>query len=1206
MVKKIKKIIKEKRPQKQWSWGEGSFLGNVYQAFVATEFIYEMMTCDLIKYVQHQIIWHVDDIYVEYNNWKKLFIQCKKWKDKSLDIVVDCFRDYLEQNNDNIEFVIYSQDPYQDIDSIQNAINSYVWINKKNTLETYLEKSLSKVSLEFYKNIRYNCDTIWNEKKWDNTAQKLFFTDNEFKKFINLIKIYSKNFNSIINDIFTHRQYDEIAFSIIYKYICYQRYKKAVYKTEAIGLVNKLYPSFLKSIMEPNINNNEIKNDAVKNDITKKVRTFEKVQIINLYINKKSIADLAIELAHDNILLRHFLHNQKDASLFMDIKDKLVDTIIAKQDDETVKFKLLDYFADHCTADYSDEIIDIIGLILQNTKNIALQRKIWLFIEKLDPKKNIESLCDILCWLIRNSDQIVKEFTTRSATKFIDQYDEKQINGLLKAMFFSDWSDEDVTQSSISLSLKFRGQDLKDASFRESANFLWEILQRKKYALKFMDLTIEIYNSILADRDWLISEDEWKIKSTYSWWLPKTFPVQESKFEYESQRDKRIALEIRNALIEIDREDKVIAKKLCEKIIEKWEYLVYFEILSRFLADKWDEYQSIIESLLHNEDLRRVANLLEPKRFSLFRHYLTEHTEKISTFETSITNYKLDEKKVEAHIQAELATIIPEGKRSSEMQQLKDDYEKWVRKEHNIDGYTLKEDTETEREPFAMGKPSTFDPSYLSVTREITDLKKIIEQYIASESVFDMDIWDLAWPFEWYISRNPEQLVGLYNEIKSLDFKNRWQWLLGWLARGYIAHYKNSEKDAFYEQMIALYEIFSDIQNPNEAPARLEIARVLDNNDFVRSEDMGKLKESTPELFEKMKKLVIGFSTDPDPRADGPAEHVGLNSVRWTWATLVCILSFYYPKTEADLTVAIRALSDDINPGIQAQLIDNMIYLIPDTKDYDLCKEIIAKFKTANNPIIQNALARYMFRLGNTKLEKNKDLILRLCQSEDDNVRKQIWDLVWQALLNDADVKDIFDSILQMQSKDEILLESLTMVFQNKMRMILSEADATKRDKYLWYFEQIIDSKPVDKRQGHAVWSRLWYCFHDAEKLPETSFDIFNERWILNKMVCIQNQDTQKNINKFFLRFIGRDEYIEKILDLLLKQTELKLNNTYPVMLIDAWLAEEIVKILKYLYAKNKEKHLSKVVFEKMEKLFDEWLKYGEKWFYEIFDARYK
>jgi len=157
----------------------------------------------------------------------------------------------------------------------------------------------------------------------------------------------------------------------------------------------------------------------------------------------------------DITLLRHFLHNQKDDSLFIDIKDKLVESIIKKEDDESIKFKLLTYFEECCIQNHSDEIINILKEILQNTQNIVLQRRIGIFIEKLEPKDNIVILSEVLCQLIKNTDQITREFTTRSATKFVDKYTEEQVANLINAMFFTDGSEEDVVQSSVSLSLKF-------------------------------------------------------------------------------------------------------------------------------------------------------------------------------------------------------------------------------------------------------------------------------------------------------------------------------------------------------------------------------------------------------------------------------------------------------------------------------------------------------------------------------------------------------------------------------------------------------------------------------------------------------------------------------------------------------------------------------------------------------------------------------
>ena len=426
------------------------------------------------------------------------------------------------------------------------------------------------------------------------------------------------------------------------------------------------------------------------------------------------------------------------------------------------------------------------------------------------------------------------------------------------------------------------------------------------------------------------------------------------------------------------------------------------------------------------------------------------------------------------------------------------------------------------------------------------------------------------------------------------------------MARWYVAHYKDAEMDIFYNQILNLYAIFSDTKNINESPARLEIDRSLDDGkNALRSEDTWKLKGSNPELFEKIKKLVIDLATDPDPSNPEYPEHAGLNTVRGLWTMLVCVLLFYYPKTEDDLTTTVRILSNDDNPWIQAQLVDNLIYLIPDNKDYDLCKEMISKFKTTEIPIIQLALVRYMFRLWNKKIEENKDLIQILCNSADHNVRSSIWDLIWQALLNDASIEDIFDKILEMKEEDEDILEAITMEFQNKMSSILVEQEISRRDKYLWYFERIIDFKSSNKENINAVRSRLWYFFGDVQKLP-MSFDILDTKWILDKLIAIPSQDTQKNINGFFLKFIRQDKYIERILDLLWKQIDLKLPNWYSVMLIDSWLSKEIVEILKYLYDKNSKTPLPETIFLKMEKLFDEGLKYGEKWFYEIFNEYYK
>ncbi|MEI6773867.1 MAG: hypothetical protein WCL18_03495 [bacterium] len=169
-----------------------------------------------------------------------------------------------------------------------------------------------------------------------------------------------------------------------------------------------------------------------------------------------------------------------------------------------------------------------------------------------------------------------------------------------------------------------------------------------------------IYDAILdKDTENFQDQDTTTIKYSYASWLPKTFPVKKSEFEYESEKMKRMGLEIWGALIELEI-DKDILKQVCNTIINKARYSIYYEIINRFLSDKWDKYPDIIESIVFKKDLRSVIETTKPRRFKLFNNYLAQHTDKISYFEKLIGGYVIENKKAELHIKAELVSTIPE------------------------------------------------------------------------------------------------------------------------------------------------------------------------------------------------------------------------------------------------------------------------------------------------------------------------------------------------------------------------------------------------------------------------------------------------------------------------------------------------------------------------------------------------------------------
>lgn len=93
--------------------------------------------------------------------------------------------------------------------------------------------------------------------------------------------------------------------------------------------------------------------------------------------------------------------------------------------------------------------------------------------------------------------------------------------------------------------------------------------------------------------------------------------------------------------------------------------------------------------------------------------------------------------------------------------------------------------------------------------------------------------------------------------------------------------------------------------------AKLNIAKAIETNEYLRAKDTKDIEARNPELFGKIIDLIKKICEDVDPEEDkDDSFSLMLNSVRGVGTILVSILAYYYPTNET-LLQQIRELSND-------------------------------------------------------------------------------------------------------------------------------------------------------------------------------------------------------------------------------------------------------------------------------------------------------
>ena len=941
----------------------------------------------------------------------------------------------------------------------------------------------------------------------------------------------------------------------------------------------------------------------------------EKVNYLTKYkeilwgVRKSEIKQSDKIISKDSFLKWHFFHNYTWDWIEL-VWENILKSIVFSKDDVSNQFKILEYFEKYCFENHSDEVIDILD-VLKNTPYEPLKRRIAIICKGLKPKGNIAKLYHLLEYLIGSEELIVKEFAIDAVKNFIDIFSNDQIKVLLELAFTPNIPKDVTNQIGWGTKLIHQWKDLTDGIFRNASSLLWKLLQDPSKATEFIAFAMDRIDDTFSKKDiifddedlfWEMEVSAWKkeelpIKNNYIWWLSEL--EHPSNFQYESDPKKKFSYELKNALKILRTKDKAKFLDIANIIIDQWHNLIYFEILNRVLMDHddeiWDYEWTTIRKIVFNPNLWRVIDINEKKWYDFFQFYFSLEPSDVARFESDVMDLTIpDNKNTQDHMKAELLFTIPKDLISTEAKQVIIDYEKSISDEHKIN-YKL-EVSENEWIQIHSWTPWTIDESWVWIKDTTKNLIDRLNEAQKDPNKFSWEISDLGRAYWSYFKNYPQDFESFYQESieQKIDFKWRFMW---YVSTSYIEYLKENFKDkaVFYDKIVDFYNLIE--QRPDEKWAKINIARVLSENEYLRAEDTGTLDVK---LYTRIKQLVMDISNDTDPESDKESAKslldLWLNSVRGIGASLLCSLAFYYPE-DKDIEEQIKKLSEDKCIWIQAYLITNLVYLIPDSKNYLLCEGIVNKFRDNSNSTIDRSLVRYMFRLGNKKLEANLDFLEKIIErTTEEEVKTDAGSLLWQAFLHQVDIKNMFDKILDNKLWDSEILERIAFEFQNTLwkQLLLPDISDPIKIEMLEYYKKLLSYKEVNKDKW-AVANRASFVFSNDD-MPIIFFDLFKEHKIFDKTIETKQLDVNHNLNEYLLRCVENKDYLEDILDILTTQIE-----NMPPILSDDRFSSNIAKIIEYIYDNYDWKHNAKA-----EKIFDEWLKYGTAKFYELFDKWYK
>lgn len=866
-------------------------------------------------------------------------------------------------------------------------------------------------------------------------------------------------------------------------------------------------------------------------------------------------------LSDENKLAWHFLKNLKDEDWFPKIRDNIIKSIVESEEDNAVKYQLLNYF-ETCAEKYSDEIVPLITQLEKNTQNYTILSNLVKTLGKLKPKykRNVDLLWEVFSKLTEHQHPWVRREIPQALLPFIE-YDVDKVLNILEKIFFYNPPPQDVTQGTPTLALTFQGRDNENWVFEEAIQTLGKLLNDAKYVEKALELAIKIeIEAINAEEKDLEIVNGITLDYSYIWLNDKSF----EKTEYNHNRKERVALEIEKSLDEFSKSDNKLTTQLITKIVDK-KFEVFYLVIIKTLMKRIANYQIEIKSLIFNKTVWGIFNIRNYYLQTLITKYFEINKGKeLSKFIKLVVSYKEKDRKRTLYTKQNLLISIPESQRTKEVIYML----KAITNKLN-----LKSKPKIEKS-FVMTTWSGPRPDITLDELEKKNDDELVQIMVESSMGKRAGAWDLRHIFAGLVDRNPDRLKRLLPKIRNKKLEPDFA---GEMISTFIK--KNSGN-------------ISDIVNlipqlsKKDTWARIEIARFL--NDICRQKEIQKYSQS---VIKEIKNSLFILSTDEHPQTDEtiksnhpkPDDAItrGINSVRGI-ATEALVAFYYYFPEDNEVAKKIKELADDNTKAVKATLLYNLRYLIE--KNYQLCGEIINKFKNRRDPEIDFALIHFFAQLDCSKFIASEDFIKSLFNNTDEQINEDLGELVGYKFINGCDVKNLLDDVTGNRKGTKHTLRSLAFVFESQMAVIVG----SERDKEIASYLK----KLMNPQYGFEVVERASFVFQRDEIRPE-QFSFLDENGLISELLLnTLNIPAQSHLVDYLHRCIEANVSVERCVEVLHEQVT-KIES----ILSDHLIAKKISEIVSKLIKTNLSSTISKYLFE----IFNEGLERGWDEFYAIY-----
>lgn len=947
------------------------------------------------------------------------------------------------------------------------------------------------------------------------------------------------------------------------------------------------------------------------------MKFYEKITEILRKIGNKDFSIIE-SFKDDKVLLRHFLHNL-DHPEWLDKTEPLMDIIFSDKENRNLQIELIGYF-ERIIETKTPEILQYLIKYLPECYP-SVYRRVAFLIEKMNIKGWFDYLYDLSFVILESSDYITKEFAIRnSGDKLIWKYNTQKLMTLAKHIMHQalqtpepNNTDEVPVVKGAGITFNFKVKDLYDASFREAVSFITKIAKTQEGSIVALEYLIEEYNKSLAIEVKEKRKQTGEIQYLSTWRLPKSFHKENY---HKDNPTEKFALEIWSILT-YRKKDKETFNELV-KILLNTNYVVYFEILVRILDDESlkDLHNEIKERIILNTFLRESCEIGDARRYNLFQRYWTLFPEDVKEFSPIVKAYDKKESKDGKPYRriGILAASIPDDKRDSAIREVINAWRK-----HLSDNWI----TEADPIPYEDDNIRELDRNIISneelLSKSVEELIDILIDYSCTDR-FEKSIWDLYEIYKNYFIQYPDRRKTFYEllpdpkDIKWLLHLDWYLYTIWCTTQWYIETINKADRTALLDRLVTLNrKLFTW-----DEWSRRNIISTLNSNEWLRDEEFTQIKESNKELYQEIVYLIASYASfkeDPKKIEKEDDTYALVTYAKNTvvgWAIELLVLMLYFDPKNDKAKDTIREIMTRNNVVQQAVVVRNLVYIIPDAKDYEFCKEIIAQVEEKQVPAMQYAMIEYMYKLGGDKLQTHFQLIDKILETSNKDIGTLLWDFLLQLLVNGISwiepmwIDNILKKIISEPIKHIATLDRFTRSLSNNMPFVFRREQPIQ-EKVLTYYKKICEIPlPKEEEDRRAIHHVKLAASYFLDKRSVEQFNRIEDNNIFEILLETKVSDVYQNINEYLLKCIKANKEVSKCINILKKEINM-FDGELGQFLTQYPYDKEISLIIDHVKKEEKkgEDRISKDDINTIDEIFDKGIYFWWKDFYDIFHKHY-